>query len=118
MDVSNDTIRQGISKYGQKRLKRTASNQVADKVEVGEINHVISGFVRAIEGEAGQSMSQMRENPFLEGEQKGFPAGSAIARVLALCQARCYVLDIQYFIELSQQPHKVNLMILLCRLRN
>lgn len=58
----------------------------------------------------------MREIPSLGREQE-FPGGSAISGVLALCQAWCYMLDFQYFIEVSQQSCKVNI-ILLCRLRN
>lgn len=116
--VSNDNMRQGTPKWGLKRLQRTAPNQVVDKVELREINHIILGFMRAKEGETGQGINKMRENSSLGGEQGWFPIVSAISRVLALCQVWCYILDLQYFIELSPEPHKVNLMILLCILRN
>lgn len=62
-----------------------ASKQVVDKVEVGEINYIILGFVRVQEEEEGQGINHMRENPSLGGEQGWFPGGSAISRALALC---------------------------------
>lgn len=118
MGVSNDNMRQGTAKWGLKRLQKTALKKVADKMELREINHIILGFMRAKEEEAGQGINQMRENSPLGWQQGWFPAGSAISRVLALCQVSCYILDIKYFIEFLQEPHKVNFMILLCRLRN
>lgn len=118
MGVSNDNMRQETSKWGLKRLQKTAPKKMVDKVELREINHIILGFMRAKEEEAGQGINHMRENSPLGGEQGWFPTGSAISRLLALCQVWCYIHDIQYLIEFSQEPHKANLMILLCRLRN
>ena len=42
-----------------------ASNQVVDRVQVSEINYVLMGFGRAMEGEA---MNQIWEIPSVEGE--------------------------------------------------
>lgn len=38
------------------------SKQVVDKVEVGEINHIILGFVRVQEEEDGQGINHMKES--------------------------------------------------------